>query len=219
MANSKRTCVYKPCRASYRPAEGILHPSKKFGWCGSECRIKWAAANAPKFVVKAKQEFKRETVRKRKVYRSNDLPHQLDLTRRAFNTMIRWLDRGKNCPTCGEPLEDGYYDAGHVRTVASCGALRFDARNCFGQCTGCNGTGLYRKKTKQTQETVIERYKVWVLNTLGQVHYDWLFGPHQVEKWTCEGLLADRLMFLEETRRLKDGEPPSRDWRALPPTL
>lgn len=215
MANSHRKCAYKPCPTYVRVSEAVIAPNGKV-FCIEEHKIAFAITQAPKTKQKLVREFKRETTRRRKAARANDLPHQLGLTRRSFNTMIRWLDKGKLCPTCNEPLTDGYYDAGHVRTVAACPQLRFDARNCFGQCTGCNGTGLYRKKTRQTQETVIERYKAWVLATLGHAHYDWLFGPHDSPKWTCDDLAAMRALFDAETRRLKAGLEPSREWRALP---
>ena len=129
--------------------------------------------------------------------------------------MIRLLDMGKNCPTCGEPLIDGEYDAGHVRTVAACPSLRYDARACFGQCRPCNGSGTIRKRVRKTQETVSGLYEQWARDTLGEDHHRWLFGPHEPKHYTCDDLKAMRKEFSAECRILERGERPSRDWRKL----
>jgi hypothetical protein len=148
--------------------------------------------------------------------RRDNLPHQLELTRRVFNTMIRLLDSGKSCPTCAEPLIDGRYDAGHVRTVASCPQLRFDARNCFGQCRSCNGQGTIRRRVSKTQEAVSVIYQEWILETKGQGYHDWLYGPHATMNLIAQDLPPLRAVFAAEVKRLQRGEQPSRDWRALP---
>jgi radical SAM superfamily enzyme YgiQ (UPF0313 family) len=166
--------------------------------------------------AKQAKEEKQKHTKQRKEFKANDLPHQKELTRRVFNTMIRLLDRGKCCPTCDEPLIEGEYDAGHVRTVASCPQLRFDARACFGQCRKCNGSGTIRKRVKKTQEVVSDLYKAWILSEFGQAYYDWLYGPHELTHYACETLHIMRKEFAAEIKRLEQGLPPSRDWRALP---
>lgn len=200
MAN--RRC--RQCREYSIPKDA---PKSAFT-CSPECALAY---------VRKRQAKDRAKVHKAKVrnFRMQDKSHQIELTRKAFNTMIRLLDRGKLCPTCGEPLIEGEYDAGHVRTVASCPQLRFDARACFGQCRKCNGSGTIRKRTRKTQEVVSELYKQWILDTFGQEYYDWLYGPHPSPNWTIEDLIAMRMVFLEEIRRLQAGQPPSREWRKL----
>jgi len=129
--------------------------------------------------------------------------------------MIRLLDRGKCCPTCGDPLIDGRYDAGHVRTVAASPETRYDPRAIFGQCRPCNGSGLARKKVRKTQEAVSTLYKAWILEAQGQEYYNWLYGPHESPKYTCDDLRDLRATFSAESRRLERGEAPSRNWREL----
>lgn len=181
------------------------------------CNMEHALAYAQEKGRKALDRLRQKAARKQKeAFRADDKPHQLELTRRRFNEFIRALDKGSNCPTCGDPLVPGMYDAGHVRTVASCPALRFDPRNCFGQCRSCNGSGTIRRKTRKTQESVSQIYKEWVLNTKGQEFHDWLFGPHEAKHWTCDDLREIRKVVSAETRRLEKGLPPSKDWRALP---
>jgi len=53
-----------------------------------------------------------------------------------FNSYIRERDKGKGCISCGKP--NGAEQAGHYRSVGSSSHLRFDERNCHGQCIRCN---------------------------------------------------------------------------------
>jgi hypothetical protein len=155
--------------------------------------------------------------RKRSDYWARQLPHQTKLTQQAFNKMVRTMDRGNSCPTCDEPIPEGQGECGHVRTVASCPQLRFDARAAFLQCRSCNNAGTIRKRTKKTQEVVSEIYKAWILKTFGQAYHDWLYGFHASQDWDCEQLEAMRAEFAAETRRIEKGLSPLRNWRELPP--
>lgn len=210
MANSKRRC--RNCKTYY--LWNHEYPAFRV-WCSDECATGLAMKRLPRTMKKKAKEEKQGHVRQKREYFANNLPHQLELTRKVFNTFIRVLDRGKLCPTCEEPLIEGFYDAGHVRTVASCPQLRFEPKACFGQCRRCNGSGTIRKRTKKTQEVVSELYKEWILKTYGQSYYDWLYGPHTNCYYSCDELVEIRLMFAAETRRLEKGEKPSRDWRAI----
>ena len=219
-----RLCRNKECRATLSRA---LPPWIRH--CSVDCGTVLALANlerkkeadkkawqrqANKAVKERKLESKRNRADKRRL-KLESLSHQKDLTQRAFNKMIRLLDRGKICPTCGELLVEGMYDAGHVRTVASCPQIRYDARACFGQCRSCNGSGTIRRRVKKTQEVVSELYKVWIGATFGKEYYDWLYGPHESKHYTIDQLEALRKGFAAEARRLTNGEAPSRNWRAL----
>jgi hypothetical protein len=59
-------------------------------------------------------------------------------------------------------------------------------------------------------------YKEWILETMGQQYHDWLYGPHAEKHYTIDQLVAIRSVCAAETKRLKSGQGPSRDWRALP---
>ena len=213
MANKKRRCRW--CKTYGEPKNGvIINGTLHVGayYCNAECSLAYALANIQKGRRLREKAHKAEKAASRR----DDKPHQLELTRRVFNAFVRALDNGGVCPTCGEPLIDGRYDAGHVRTVASCPQLRFDPRACFGQCRPCNGSGTIRKKTRKGQDVVSGLYKDWILATYGQRYHDWLYGPHEMPHWSVDDLAAMRIMYAAETRRLESGQPPSRNWRALP---
>lgn len=152
---------------------------------------------------------------RKRALRENDLGHQKKLTQNVLNKMIRLLDAGKDCPTCGKMLIDGQYDAGHVRTVAASPETRFDPRAIFGQCRSCNGSGTIRKRTRKTQESVSNLYKQWILENKGQGYHDWLFGYHEPKHYTCNDMREMRAVFAAECRRLEAGNGPSKDWRSL----
>lgn len=176
---------------------------------------KYSLDKVKKQEEKRKLAEKRENRKARAALNEKSLPHQRELTQKALNAMIRLLDAGKSCPTCDKPLIDGEYDAGHVRSVASCPELRFDPRNIFGQCRSCNGSGTIRKRTRKPQEVVSELYKQWVLREKGHEYYDWLYGPHGAKHYSCDDLKEMRSVFLEEARRLKKGLSPRMDWRGI----
>lgn len=210
MANSKRKCAQ--CKEYFKPEREFPGP---VAWCSDECGAALALKRLPAQRMKQEKEVRAQHRKQKTVFKQNDLKHQKDLTRRVFNTMIRLLDAGGSCPTCVEPLVDGKYDAGHVRTVAACPELRFDARNAFGQCRSCNGSGTHRKRVQKTQESVSEIYKEWILAVQGQAYHDWLYGPHEAKHYSCADLIELRAVFAAECRRLEKGLPPSRDWREL----
>lgn len=205
-----RRCRY--CKEYVIPKDA----PKTDAFCSHEHKVAYAMDVVNRSRQKQAKLVRQEESQEKKARRAASLPHQLELTRLVFNEMIRLLDRGGRCPTCGEPLVDGRYDAGHVRTVASCPQLRFEAKACFGQCRKCNGSGTIRKRTKKTQEVVSELYKAWILEIFGQARYDWLYGPHPTANFTCAELIEKRAVFAAERTRLKKGLPPSRNWREIP---
>lgn len=163
----------------------------------------------------AKAAEKKQHRERKAQLKDNDLSHQKALTQKVCNKMVRLLDQGNNCPTCGKMLIDGNYDAGHVRTVAACPSLRYDTRAIFGQCRACNGSGTIRKRTRKTQEAVSDLYREWILATKGQEYYNWLYGPHDPKHYTVNDLKALRSEFAAECRRLESGQGQSKNWRDL----
>jgi hypothetical protein len=164
-----------------------------------ECSI----AYGRKQVVKRQ---KKERVAKVRNFRMQDKGHQMKLTQREFNKMVRLLDSNQGCISCHKQAGDSCkYDAGHYKTTAAMPPLRFDARNVFKQCHKCN---------TQLSGNLIE-YKARLLERFGQAYVDWLEGPHDNPKWTCDQLATMRTEFKAEIRRLERGEPASRDWRKL----
>lgn len=179
-------------------------------FCDSQC----AAGYAIDKVSKDRQATKRRKVREAKDrLRGDSLPHQLELTQKAFNAMIRELDKHQPCVSCGKPAGQYVLTAGHFQTVGAHPELRFDARGCHGQCGGCN-SGV-QKFAKGDKASTRQKFTAELVRRYGQELVDYLTGPHEARHYTCDELKAMRAEFHAEKRRLEKGEKPSRDWRAL----
>ncbi|WP_051299098.1 recombination protein NinG [Marinobacterium litorale] len=181
-------------------------------FCDGECARQYAIAK----VSKDRQADKRRKHREAKDrLRGDSLPHQLELTQKAFNAMIRELDKDQPCVSCGKPAGQYTLTAGHYQTVGAHPELRFDPRNCAGQCSGCNsGVQRYAKGDKASTR---QKFTAELVRRYGQELVDYLTGPHPAKHYTCDELKEMRKVFNAEKRRLEKGEPPSRDWRALDP--
>jgi hypothetical protein len=147
--------------------------------------------------------------------RSDSVPHQLGLTQNAFNAMIRELDKHLPCVSCGKPAGQYTLTAGHYQTVGAHPELRFDARNCHGQCGGCNsGVQRYAKGDKASTR---QKFTATLAKRYGQAFVDSITGSRDLVKHNCDDLKAMRAVFNAERRRLERGMKPSRDWRAMAP--
>lgn len=163
---------------------------------------------------KARTRIKSGARKQRKAHRDNDLKHQTELTQKAFNWMIRALDAFRGCVSCGKPSGSYTLTAGHFRTVGSHPELRFDPRNCHGQCSGCNKG--QQRKYKGDNATTRQKFEAELFHRYGQALLDYINGPHQAKQYTCDELKTMRAEFAAEARRLEGGGDPSRDWRAVP---
>lgn len=172
---------------------------------------------------KAQSESRKAMAEERRAYNAakrarNDesLSHQKALTQKEFNRMIRLLDAGKECISCGK-IECGFgWDAGHYRSVAACPSLRYDPRNVHLQGAGCNRTNHKANyKRRINTDTVNAGYQDGIVRRYGIDLLNWLDGPHEPKHYTCEDLKAMRAEFASECRRLERGEKQSRDWRKL----
>jgi hypothetical protein len=163
--------------------------------------------------VKKSKDYDAKTRQMKAEFNSDRLPHQLDLTQQSFNKMIRALDASLECSTCGK--FSGHYElsAGHYLTVASTPELRFDARNCHSQCSGCN-SGL-QKFNKGDNGTTRTKFEATIVRRYGMDLLIWLKSHHPPKHYTCDDLKALRATFNAECRRIEKGLGPSQDWRAL----
>ena len=199
---NKRRCPF--CKTYNRVEDALVIHRRAY--CSIDCAVNYAKKQKPK---KQRREF---FVAKRKL-RDADRFHQIQLTQKSFNSLIRELDRDQPCATCFKPARTYEITAGHFLTRASTPELRFDPRNCYAQCSGCNvGQQKYyrgdRASIRQNfEKTIVERY--------GQNMLDWLKGPHPLPNESIEELKAMRKVFNAERRRLEKGEGPSKDWREL----
>lgn len=206
MANKTLKCRH--CQVRFPREDMIVVPLGAF--CSYDHAAKHGLAKSSHAMIAS---LKKKQAERKKEFRENDKPHQTKLTQMAFNSMIRELDKDLPCICCGKPPHSYPLSAGHYKTVAACPELRFDAVNCHGQAMSCN-SGLHKYK-KGESETVIQGFRKGIIRRYGPEMLEYLDRHHPPKKYTCEELIELRCVFLEETRRLKKGEPPSRNWREV----
>ena len=87
-----------------------------------------------------KNNFERQKRKETAVRKEAMMTHSewLNLFQKVFNTFIRQRDKDNGCISCDKPLSGRKFDAGHYRSTSSAPHLRFDERNCHGQCVPCN---------------------------------------------------------------------------------
>jgi len=205
-----RRCKHSQCKSELPAARQCTDIFQKRGFCNVEC-------------LTAETREKKERKRLKEVRKAmNPLKpakkkaSQDELTQRVFRKMIRLLDEGKPCISCGRDKCGSYWDAGHKRSVGSCPELRIDPRNCHLQGSGCNRANRRPDKNNaKGAETIAQEYEARLRDRYGDSMADWLNGPHEMPRWRDEDLRALRKVFAAECRRLEKGEQPSRDWRAL----
>ncbi|EMK8729707.1 recombination protein NinG, partial [Escherichia coli] len=95
----------------------------------------------------------------------------------VFNAYIRERDAGQPCISCGTYYyEQCGADAGHYRTVAAAGHLRFNEDNCHKQCRHCN----------QTLDGNIEAYRPALIRKIGLARVEALENNNETHKWAIE---------------------------------
>jgi hypothetical protein len=148
-------------------------------------------------------------------YRRNDYSHQFQLTKKAAQALANELDRDRPCICCDEPRGNAQFCGGHAKSAGAHPELALDLRNIHGQRNAlCNqnksGNWAGDKHSKGFRQGLIDRYGIGII--------EYLESYHSPRRLTCADFIAMRKEFAAETRRLKQGLPPSRDWRALPAT-
>jgi len=102
----------------------------------------------------------------------------------AVHRLVRELDDGRPCITCGRLVVDddlitgSRWHAGHYRSRGSTPELRFDVRNIHRQCAGCNRPGGHT--AADYREGLLRRY--------GPAMVEWLDGPHPVLTLSADDL-------------------------------
>lgn len=171
----------RKCKACRKPATMLagLHPV-----CSVDCGIAIARKMQPAHEKRKRREAK-ESVKSPKELKAE--------VQEAFNWMIRARDAGKPCISCRHP-DNGtrQRQAGHYRTVGAMSSLRYDPRNCHGQCVKCNkwdGGGLH------------PGYKAEMAKRMGADVVEWLDGPHEPKHYTREELQHMKRRFNAQARR------------------
>ena len=115
----------------------------------------------------------------------------------AFNSFIRWRDRGENCICCGLPFIENSFtarmEAGHFLAVSVAPHLRFDERNCHGQRRSCNVAGETRRSAM----------RAGVVDRIGPQAVSELESMHSPAKWSIADLKAITAQYRARLREMK----------------
>lgn len=209
MANSKRQCALKTCKKRSHPDTMIIREPN--AWCNHECQTQHAMLNLKNLkqsAVKAAKEKKRENTRKKRDHYAKDVKHQKKLTQASCNKLCLLLDKGKPCISSGAP-DDGKSrkrNASHFKSRGSNSFLRYSLLNLHAATAHDNNF----------KSGNIEGYRKGLTERYGPELVEYLDTAPRQKEWACEELVSMRAEFEEECRRLKRGQPPTRNWREVP---
>lgn len=221
-----RKCTRKSCRKEL-PTKANSDKWQVRGFCGLDCMAGHGNDKAMAFRERAQATERRKAradrAAERKAYNAakraretteDRYKKQVELTQPVFNKMIRLLDEGKPCISCGKSVCGFTFDAGHYHSVGSSETLRLDPRNCHLQGSSCNRTNHKANyKRRINTDHVNAGYQKGLVDRFGKCYLDWLDGPHPMRHYTAADIKDLRSMFAAECRRLESGKGPSRDWR------
>lgn len=148
-------------------------------------------------VSKKERAAKREASKKKAEFYANDRSHQLKLTQAEVNKWVRFRDEGLTCISCDNEIKGGGYigsgskQAGHYRSAGSCPELRFNTLNINLQCQRCN----------VQLSGNIAGYRPKLIDKIGIELVEWLEGPHEPKKYTCDQLREIRAYYTKLTRQ------------------
>lgn len=177
-----KRCKAAGCGAEFTPFNSLEK------WCSPACGY---ALSQEKIAANKRKEalvVKRERIAAKKAFQAKDKSYQTKLTQKAFNAFIRERDHGRPCISCG--ITYGQIQAGHYKTVGHAPELRFEALNCHAQCAQCNNS----------KSGNIAAYRIGLIEKIGLEGVEWLEGPHDPKKYTCDELIEMRKHLTLTTR-------------------
>lgn len=176
----------KHCKKGVETSKGIKPPAGFF--CSHECATKWGQAERDRQRLKkardAEGKLKKKYAKQKREFKLNDRTLRDKEAQKAFNAYIRLRDKDDPCISCGRHHE-GQYHAGHYKTRGAHPELRFEELNCHKQCSACNNH----------LSGNIANYRPNLINKIGVDKLDWLEGPHDVIKYSCEELKEIELKY------------------------
>ena len=179
---SKRKCS----SCGERQDKASMTIIKLLAFCNIDCATKYAFKNKQKGADKIHKKKKREL-------KSNDKAFREKQAQAVFNKFIRLRDDDLPCISCGR-YHGGQYHAGHYKSRGANPELRFEELNCHKQCSPCN---LHLSGN-------IINYRANLINKIGIDKVEWLEGPHEIIKYTCEDLKAIELKYKQKIKGLEN---------------
>lgn len=167
----RRKCANKECRQWFHPVRETQ------AVCGYEC----ASAVGKEQTRKAREDAQRKESAKQRAV--NDICRETELA------------EGRGCISCGTKTAFAWH-AGHYRTTAAAGHLRFTRFNIHLLCDVCN---VHKSGN-------IEAYRVELVERYGEEPVLALENNNAPHRWTVEELKEIRLTALADLRALKKEE-------------
>ena len=158
-------------------------------FCNMDHAIAWAKDKASRDKQKERDKKHRE---RKKRFNDNDRSLRTKMAQKAFNDFVRARDANLPCVSC-DRFHDGQYHAGHYRTVGAHPDLRFEEANCHKQCSVCNNH----------KSGNIADYRIELVKRIGVEKVEWLEGPHEAKKYTCEELKEIELKYKHKLKELR----------------
>lgn len=183
MANKKRRC--RQCKSYKVATEGVLINGGFY--CSIEHATEYAFKNKEQGAKIKHREQKKEL-------KANDKSFREKQAQASFNAYIRGRDNNLSCISCGRH-HTGQYHAGHYRSRGAHPELRFEELNCHKQCAPCNNH----------LSGNISNYRPALIEKIGLDKLEWLEGPHEIIKYTCEDLKEIELKYKCKLKELQNG--------------
>jgi hypothetical protein len=162
--------------------------------CSAPCAIAHAEKTRQKR-EKVQQKAERKVIRDKKV----SLKTRSDWIKEAqiaFNKFIRIRDIDRTCISCPAALKQesvgGGYDAGHFLSRGAKPHLRFDERNCHGQCKRCN----------RYLSGNIANFRERLINRIGIAEVESIESDNSIAKWTIDDLKEIKRHYTQKTKEL-----------------
>lgn len=180
------------CRTKFIPASPLA------AVCGVPCAIEHGKAITAKQKAKARSAERAADKAKREKLKTRG--DHIAEVQTVFNALVRFRDRDEVCISCDTVLSTldgapgGGYDAGHYRSRGSAPHLRFDLRNCHGQCKKCN---RYRAGNAAD-------YRIGLIVRIGLAAVEALEAEQGGGGWTIAELIAMKAEFKAQLKKMKE---------------
>lgn len=128
--------------------------------CSPKCAIEYTNAK-----IKKEAQKKHRADKKKFNEENTTLSQWKKKLQTVFNSYIRLRDIEKGCISCGTPLQNRKFDAGHFYPTTYEG-LRFKETNVHGQCVPCNRNlhGNLHEYRKNITQRITDEELTWLDN-------------------------------------------------------